>query len=169
MQTKLESVAKTDPLTNLLNRRGMEEKLTIEKARFERSNKTFSIILSDIDFFKKINDNHGHDAGDYILIETAKILEYSSRKQDEVCRWGGEEFLIVLPDTSMKGAVILAEKIRSAIEQNPFQFDGHTIPLTMSFGVQVFLKDLTINDCIKKADGFLYVAKEKGRNQVISP
>ncbi len=164
---ELELSANTDPLTKLLNRRGMADKLDNEKFRYERNKKAFSIILCDIDHFKKINDNYGHDAGDYILREVAKILNSASRKPDIFCRWGGEEFLALLPETDLKGGAILAEKLRATIEGNDFIFHSNKIPVTLSFGLCEFDETMTIDNCIKMADRCLYLAKEAGRNQLI--
>lgn len=168
VKKQLEKSCRTDPLTSLLNRRGMEEEMVFEKNRMERSGKPFSLILCDIDFFKNINDNHGHDAGDYVLTQTAKLIENISRKQDIVCRWGGEEFLLILPETDLKGADALAQKIRKSIESNTIIFNDHKIQLTLSLGVACIQSNDGIDDCIKKADLRLYLAKNSGRNKVVS-
>ena len=164
---ELELSANTDPLTKLLNRRGMAEKLDYEKFRYERNKKAFSIVLCDIDHFKKINDTYGHDAGDHVLKEVSKLLNDASRKPDVFCRWGGEEFLALLPETDLKGGAILAEKLRITIEEKLFEFNDHKIPVTLSFGLCEYEDSLTIDACIKKADRCLYLAKEAGRNQLI--
>ena len=164
---ELELSANTDPLTRLLNRRGMADKLDNEKFRFERNKKPFSIVLCDIDHFKRINDNYGHDAGDYILREVANLLNAVSRKPDTFCRWGGEEFLALLPETDLKGGAILAEKLRTTIEEQQFVFNNNSIPVTLSFGLSEFDETMTIDTCIKMADRCLYLAKEAGRNQLI--
>ncbi len=164
---ELELSANTDPLTRLLNRRGMADKLDSEKFRYERNKKPFSIVLCDIDHFKKINDNYGHDAGDYILKEVAKLLNSASRKPDTFCRWGGEEFLALLPETDLKGGAILAEKLRSTIEKHDFIFHTNKIPVTLSFGLCEYDETMTIDACIKLSDRCLYLAKEAGRNQLI--
>ena len=165
---ELEIASRTDPLTNLLNRRGMEEKLISEKDRMERSDNLFSLILCDIDFFKKVNDQYGHDAGDYILIQIAKNIEKYSRKQDVICRWGGEEFLLMLPETEIEGAVALAEKLRIQIAKDVQTFNSQKIPITLSLGVACMRKGQELDECIKQADLRLYAAKEGGRNIVIS-
>lgn len=159
--------ARTDPLTSLLNRRGVEEKLIYEKDRMERSGKTFSLILCDIDYFKKINDKYGHDGGDYILTQIAKTIEKQSRKQDVVCRWGGEEFLLLLPETELEGAASLAEKIRKQMEVNIQIFKSQKIHITLSLGVACMAGFGNVDDCIKKADLRLYAAKGGGRNRVV--
>lgn len=167
IKKQLEISSRTDPLTNLLNRRGMEEKLTSEKERWERSDKPFSLILCDIDFFKKVNDNYGHDAGDYILIQIAKNIKKHSRKQDVICRWGGEEFLLMLPETELNGAIKLAEKLRKKVEEDVHIFKNQKIHITLSLGIASIEKGVEIDDCIKKADLRLYAAKEGGRNKVV--
>lgn len=164
---QLEISSRTDPLTSLLNRRGIEEKLVSEKFRMERNKKPFSLILCDIDFFKKVNDQYGHDAGDYILTQVAENIKRPSRKQDVICRWGGEEFLLMLPETGLSGAVIFAEKLRKIVEEKVSVFKGLKIPVTLSLGVAEMEKDQQINDCIKQADLRLYSAKEGGRNKVV--
>lgn len=169
LKNQLELAAKTDPLTKLLNRRGIEERFVEEIARNSRSKKPFCLILCDIDFFKKVNDTHGHDAGDHILIEVALLLKKEVRKQDMICRWGGEEFLMVLPETSLEGGERLAEKIRSCIESQKPVFAGKDIPVTMSLGIAEFNeKSNDIDTIIKQADNCLYHAKKSGRNQSVS-
>ena len=169
LKNQLELAAKTDPLTKLLNRRGIEERFVEEISRNSRSKKPFCVVLCDIDFFKKVNDTHGHDAGDHILIEVALLLKKEVRKQDIVCRWGGEEFVMLLPETSLEGGEHLAEKIRSCIESQEPVFAGKDIPVTMSLGIAEFNeKNNSIDTIIKQADNCLYHAKKSGRNQVVS-
>jgi diguanylate cyclase (GGDEF)-like protein len=161
--------SKTDPLTSLLNRRGVMESLEIEAHRFERSKKCFSIVLSDIDHFKNVNDTYGHEAGDKILVEVGKIIRENCRKQDVASRWGGEEFLILLPETDLEGGKLLAEKIRKAIESNEFFYQEQKIPITMSFGLSIFFENSkNLEDCIRYADDCLYNAKKMGRNRVVN-
>ncbi len=168
LKKKLEISVRTDPLTDLPNRRGWSEKLDYEKIRYDRSQSPFTIIMGDIDHFKNINDTFGHDAGDHILAWIAKLLKDNSRKQDIVSRWGGEEFIILLPETDLGNGVILAEKLRTKIENEVFVYHDHEIPVTISFGLSVFnRKELTIDDVVKQADRCLYKAKDQGRNQVV--
>ncbi len=168
VKKNLEISSRTDPLTNLLNRRGMEIELASEQNRSERNKKLFSLILCDIDFFKKINDNYGHDAGDFILTQVSRNIEKHSRKQDIICRWGGEEFLLMLPETELSGAAELAEKLRTVIKEDVQVFKSQKIYITLSFGVAQMHKGRDINDCIKSADIRLYAAKGGGRNRVVS-
>ncbi len=164
---KLETIARKDPLTNLSNRRDMKEKILYEKNRFERSEKPFVIIMSDIDFFKQVNDKFGHDCGDYVLKTISNILFSSIRKQDIVGRWGGEEFILLLPETNLKGGKIVAEKIRKKIYKTEFIYQKNKIPIRMTFGVSVFKLHQEINECIIEADKALYKGKRNGRNKVV--
>lgn len=168
LKKKLEVSVRTDPLTDLPNRRGLAEKLEYEKIRFDRSKNPFTIIIGDIDHFKEINDTFGHDAGDQILTDIARMLKDNSRKQDIVSRWGGEEFIILLPETDLGNGAILAEKLRNKIEKETFVYQDKEIPVTLSFGLSVFnQKSLEIDDVIKQADKCLYEAKNSGRNKVV--
>jgi diguanylate cyclase (GGDEF)-like protein len=167
LNKKLEKAAKTDPLTGLINRRAFIAMTDHEKKRFARSKKPFSLIMCDIDHFKWINDSMGHDTGDYILIELAKLLLNSLRAQDTLCRWGGEEFIILLPETDLTGGKNLAEKLRKIIEAEKFHFNAQEITVTMSFGITSCEKDITIYTYIKEADECMYMAKKNGRNRVV--
>ena len=164
---KLELIAKTDPLTNLSNRRDMIEKIEHEQKRFGRNGKPFVLVMSDIDNFKSVNDRYGHDGGDFILESIAKLMQSVVRKQDVVGRWGGEEFLILLPETNLEGGRALAEKIRKNIAITPYVFSEKKIPLTMTFGVSVYNKPMDLDICVKKADEALYKGKKRGKNCVI--
>ena len=164
----LHSASRTDPLTGLPNRRDLWEKMGDEIVRFHRSKSIFSIIMTDIDNFKLINDHYGHNAGDYVLTEIAKIFNSNCREQDKPGRWGGEEFLIILPDTKVQGAVILAEKIRNQIEAHDFIYNDIKIKSTMSFGINSYNEVLTMGECLKVADEYMYQAKNLGRNRVVS-
>ncbi len=164
---KLDSLSRIDPLTKLSNRRDILENLEYEQAKYERFGKDFSIILGDIDFFKKINDQFGHDAGDCVLKVIADILKSSIRKIDHVARWGGEEFLALLTETNLSGAARVAEKIKITIEKHKYEFDKNPAQVTMSFGVACHAgKNGKTDGLIKTADKLLYKAKENGRNQV---
>jgi len=169
LKEQLEAASKTDALTELPNRRGLNENLDNEKLRFERNKKAFSIVLCDIDFFKKINDEFGHDAGDFVLVEVAKVLKTVARKQDIVGRWGAQEFLALLPETEGEGGIKLAEKLQGEIENHKFQFNQQSISITMSFGVTEYnSSEKDIDSCISKVDSLLHKAKEAGRNKVVS-
>lgn len=164
---RLEIIATTDPLTKLINRRELTKKLEEEQIRFERNNLAFSIIIADIDYFKKVNDTYGHNSGDFILKSVADILKNTSRKQDSVSRWGGEEFLLLLPETNAEGAAALAEKLRSKIENTTFETGEFQIKVTLTFGINVYDKTQNGDSLISKADSALYEGKQRSRNCVV--
>ena len=157
--------ATKDPLTGLFNRRKMIDFLEYEKERNRRGDTTYAIIICDIDHFKSVNDTHGHDCGDEILKQVAGVFEETVRKQDQISRWGGEEFLILLPETDEGGAVTLAEKIRRGIEEESFSCPEHSIKITMTFGVGMGEGEKDPDRCIKEADLALYHGKTSGRNR----
>ncbi len=170
LKEKFEESSKTDHLTKLPNRRAMMEKLVYEKFLFKRNKKPFVIIMADIDFFKKINDTYGHNVGDFILIKVAQIFKKCLRKTDLICRWGGEEFLFLLPETELQGGATLAEKLRTEVENEAFSYPPYNIPVTLSFGVTIFGEEtLDMDDCIRQADQNLYKAKKTGKNKVVFP
>ncbi|MBT4332611.1 MAG: sensor domain-containing diguanylate cyclase [Candidatus Cloacimonetes bacterium] len=165
---KLEKLSRADPLTELANRRALTESLEYEISRFGRNKENFSIILSDIDDYKQINDTFGHDAGDFVLVELAKLMTQSLRKQDVVGRWGGDEFLIILPQTNIAGGKLLGDKLRTKICERVFIFDEKIIKLSMTFGVSEYSGICSYDNCITNADKALYKAKELGKNKVIT-
>ncbi|MBW1646316.1 MAG: sensor domain-containing diguanylate cyclase [Deltaproteobacteria bacterium] len=164
----LEQAARIDPLTGLLNRRAFMMRLKEEKIRFLRSGRPFCLVMVDIDHFKKINDSFGHNAGDEILRKIAQLISNSLRSQDAVSRWGGEEFLLLLPETGLAGGRHAAEKLRRLISE--YQFPGGEQPLrvTISLGVAAYQGDLSLDACLKKVDDNLYLAKKRGRNLVVA-
>jgi len=143
----------------------MDECLENEFDRFKRVKIPFSILLIDVDKFKEVNDNFGHQVGDTILIELSKIFKENSRKIDIVGRWGGEEFLIICTNTDKDGAVVYAEKIRKKVEEFTF---SHIQKKTISIGVSEILENDTLPLLVKRADDNLYLAKDEGRNKTIS-
>ncbi|MBT3193956.1 MAG: GGDEF domain-containing protein [Verrucomicrobia bacterium] len=164
----LERLAKTDELTGLASRRAVLEHLELELQRFVRYRETFAVILCDIDHFKQFNDTHGHDCGDLVLQAVSEILLESGRKVDIAGRWGGEEFLLVLPATELEGAVEVAERLRKAVEAFRIDYDGSLLSITLSCGVAVWREGDGDHDAlIKRADICLYQAKEEGRNRVV--
>lgn len=160
--------ARSDPLTGLANRRSLCERFEQERQRSLRNGTPLSLILCDIDHFKSINDTHGHECGDYVLRKLADLLRTSVRAQDTVCRWGGEEFLLLLPDTDEKGATRLAEKLRRLMEEYMFSYHGMSISVTLCFGVHQCGREGHTDYHIRKADRKLYMAKEQGRNRVVA-
>ena len=166
LSKKYQLLAHFDPLTNLSNRRIAYDILKREQSRISRNKEVLSVLLCDVDHFKRINDQHGHNVGDTVLIELAKIFTEQVRKQDCVSRWGGEEFLFILPQTSAKNAAIIAEKIRSSVENHPINVQDIKIDVTICIGIAQFEESSHIDEVINSADKFLYLAKESGRNQV---
>ena len=167
LQEELKEQAIRDPLTGLYNRRYLYEVLAHEIARSERDQHPLSVILIDIDHFKKVNDMYGHQMGDTILVEISRLIESNTRESDIVCRYGGEEFLLVLPGASLNDAQQRAEQIRQMCMDKLFQNHGVDILLTMSLGVAALSKQGEhADEIISKADRALYVSKERGRNLV---
>lgn len=160
---KLEYLATTDELTGLYNRSRIENNVNDEVERSERYKRGLSIILLDIDNFKSVNDDYGHHVGDVILSEFASVLKDGIRKVDAVGRWGGEEFLIILPETNIKEAENIAEQIRKKIENHIFTVIKHK---TSSFGVSEYIQGDNSQSIINRADKALYKAKDCGRNTV---
>lgn len=167
-EEQLALAARADPLTGLMNRRAMLEQLEYQAARFQRSGTAFALILADVDHFKSINDTFGHDAGDQTLIEIAEQLRQNLRSQDLVARWGGEEFLVLLPDTDLKGGLVVAEDLREGVAAHTITIGDQGLQRTLSLGVAVFGAGQSFNDCIKAADKALYRAKVQGRNRVVA-
>lgn len=158
-----------DGLTRLTNRRSFIERGQSELSRAQRMGESpVACVMVDLDHFKKINDTWGHHAGDQVLVAASAIMMLSARPYDEVGRYGGEEFAILLPGATLESAVIVAERIREKIASTPVEVDGHTIVMTASFGVSCFpAGDIdNLNDLLKAADRALYAAKGSGRNRV---
>jgi len=159
--------ASTDQLTGLANRYHMMAIAEYEHERATRVESSYSFILGDIDHFKELNDTHGHECGDDILREIAERMRQAVRGQDLVARWGGEEFLIFLPDTSCEGARVLAEKLGEAISGAPFHYGDHELYVTITLGVSS-CGVADIETCIEQADRALYEGKSRGRNQTVT-
>ncbi len=159
----LEHLSSTDQLTSLANRRKLEEYLE-QKLKEANRGGFFSIIMIDIDKFKLINDTYGHEIGDHVLIHTAHLMQETIRNSDLLGRWGGEEFLLILPQTDLKGALIMAEQLRSKIYN--FTFENYPNHVSMSLGVTHYHNGDTHNTIVKRADNALYQAKNTGRNKV---
>lgn len=156
-------LSETDPLTKAYNRMKFTNSLNEEITRAMRYKHCLSIIMLDIDFFKKVNDNYGHDIGDSVLVEASSLIKENIRKIDIFARWGGEEFIILLPETEIKGASILAEKLRHCIENHEF----HSVKnITSSFGVTELIPEEDYSSFTKRVDEALYNAKKSGRNRV---
>lgn len=164
----MERLATFDALTKLYNRRKMREMLERERLRFERDKKPFVIAITDVDYFKNFNDAYGHDCGDYVLQEVSRLMKACLRKQDVIARWGGEEFLIMLPETELEGGVQAIDKMRETIANTRYRFGDNEFSVTMTFGVAVFDGSRHIDGCIKQADEVLYAGKRGGRNRVVA-
>jgi diguanylate cyclase (GGDEF)-like protein len=160
---RLSETARRDVLTGLLNRRGFEERLDAELARATRAERPVALILGDVDHFKTVNDQLGHPAGDAVLLRVAGVLEGIGRRGDTVARFGGEEFVFIVPDADADMAYELAERARVALERT---FADEPIPLTASFGAVAFPRDgTTAESLLATADRALYAAKHSGRNR----
>lgn len=164
-QEELKKLAISDPLTGLLNRLTLEESLTLAIQQHNRTGLPMTLVSIDIDHFKLINDQYGHDAGDTVLIQIAQLLKKRCRLVDKVYRLGGEEFLIILYNSSLPNAHIFASSIQETILANNFE---HGLSPTLSIGLAEIDKEKTWEECLRHADKNLYAAKEKGRNLVVS-
>ena len=153
-----------DQLTGLKNRRGFYD--FYEAYISSNDSDEHCVIMCDIDFFKKFNDTYGHNAGDAVLRHVANVFHSNIRVDDGVFRWGGEEFIFLLPHTDLDTAAGLAEKLRKTVEDSVCRFEDLELRVTMSFGVHTISPTLNVEDNVKAADEKLYQAKENGRNQV---
>jgi len=163
LESDLEKLATIDKLTQVYNRTKFHEAIKIEFERTKRYNHALSTIMFDIDHFKNINDTYGHAVGDYILQTLPRIVKGKLREIDYLVRWGGEEFVVIIPETDMVKAEVLAERIRKAVEGYQFNDVG---TVTISLGVTQFREDDSEDTLIKRADDAMYAAKGKGRNRV---
>jgi diguanylate cyclase (GGDEF)-like protein len=163
----LRYLAVTDTLTELPNRTLLYDNFARLKAMALRLKTPLSLMLMDLDHFKQVNDRHGHDAGDRVLREVADLLRKRLRKSDQVYRMGGEEFLILMPDTSLEQAARLAEQLRTRFEAMAVSFHGHSIPLTTSIGITEMTRpEEDFDALLRRADQNMYWCKKNGRNQV---
>ena len=165
---KMSLLLNLDPLTNIYNRRGFIFYADLEHRKYKHESKTFSIILFDIDFFKKINDRYGHNVGDQSLIFVANLLKHNLREFDIIARWGGEEFVVLLPSTKLAQAYEIADKLRQVLYESDVKVLGHKINLTISGGISEITNHTSLETCINSADKLLYEAKAQGRNKVIA-
>lgn len=162
---ELEKLATTDSLTNTYNRRKFNQQLNHEMERSRRHHHPLSLVIIDIDFFKSVNDQYGHAAGDDVLISMSKVMKTLMRKTDFICRIGGEEFGIILCDTDEGNAYDVAEKVRICIENTEFSISSQ---VTISAGIAEYNSDEVMNEFFKRADSALYEAKNTGRNRVFA-
>lgn len=167
LNKQLDLNSRTDTLTGLFNRRHIKEKIQDELKRFKRTGRSFAVIIGDVDHFKQVNDTYGHNGGDFLLRGVANELCNAVRDYDIVARWGGEEFLCLLPETDANIAISIAERMRSVIANKNFVWGGVNITIRMTFGVAIASQDDMEQQLITRADQALYEGKESGRNRVV--
>lgn len=163
----LEEVARIDPLTHLLNRRSMSIYMDQVEKEMKQGQKTFCVMMADIDDFKKVNDTYGHDCGDEVLIAVADIVSHCVREDDYVCRWGGEEILILVK-TDLALASQVAERIRQQIASKEIVHNGKVVQVTITLGVSEYRDGMSIQSMIEEADRNLYQGKRNGKNRVVA-
>ena len=164
----LSKLAITDALTRIMNRRGITVALLDAMAQSERYSAPLCVAMADIDHFKPVNDTYGHKAGDQVLTEIAGIFSDTLRMPDKVGRYGGEEFLIILPHTTLAGGRKIAERLRAAVSRWQFGIDGKKLKLTVSLGITQARKGEDLEQLLARVDQALYAAKNSGRNLVVA-
>ena len=163
-EKKIETLSQTDSLTNVYNRRYTTDFITQLN---KKDNRNYAMIILDLDYFKKVNDDYGHDVGDEVLRQVAKVLQRITREQDIAGRLGGEEFVLILPDLQLSDAMMIAERCRKEIENLSIELeDGQSLKITASFGIAISADDMRMDDVSRLADKALYLSKQKGRNTV---
>lgn len=165
-QRHLSKLAMTDPLTGLYNRRHILDVANYEAVQQKRIPSGLSVIIADIDYFKQINDTHGHDVGDAVLVAVSQTIRKSIREQDSAARWGGEEFLIVLPNTNLSDATLIADRIRENVAAITVPVAQQAISTSVTLGVSCYHIGESISNTIANADALLYKGKKAGRNRV---
>ncbi|GJM13759.1 MAG: hypothetical protein DHS20C12_21620 [Pseudohongiella sp.] len=165
---QLAALVRTDELTRLFNFRYFNQALSLEMERTRRSGQPTCLIMLDLDHFKSINDAYGHEAGNAVLGHIAALIQKTVRRLDIPCRYGGEEFTIILPDTTLRQGVRFANRLRLIIENSPTKASDALLGIEASFGVDVYTKgdQLTEKEFVEKVDSYLYLAKQEGRNKV---
>lgn len=161
---EIKRLSEEDYLTALFNRRKIHEVIESEIVRCKRYKGSFAVILLDIDNFKNINDNFGHNVGDKVLVQFSNILKQTIRESDIAGRWGGEEFIVICPETTINGALSLAEKLRNEIENSEFKIVSK---VTSSFGVACMEHDDSLQSLFQRVDEVMYLAKQAGKNKVV--
>ena len=164
MEEKLQKLATVDSLTGIYNRYKINEEIEIEIGRNKRYDESFALVMLDIDHFKRVNDTYGHEVGDYVLQEISTLVTKEIRESDRFGRWGGEEFMLILPKLSKQEALHVSEKLRSKIQSHDFKDIGH---ITISIGATVFESSDSKESLLKRTDDALYRAKDEGRNRVV--
>lgn len=155
-----------DSLTGTLNRRGLDQTLAREIARAHRGDGTLSIGMLDLDFFKKVNDDYGHEAGDQMLVHFSSLIKSVMRKSDALVRYGGEEFTVILPDTDARGAHFVLGRLQQLMSKTPMNYEGRQINTTFSAGIATLRADENGHALLRRADEALYSAKNSGRNLI---
>ena len=165
---RLAALVRTDELTGLYSFRYFYQALSLEMERTRRSGQPTCLIMLDLDHFKTVNDAYGHEAGNAVLVHISSLIKQSVRRLDVPCRYGGEEFTIILPDTNLIQGVSFANRLRLVIENSPVKTSDSQLEIEASFGVDVYLKgdQLLEKEFLEKVDSFLYLAKQEGRNKV---
>jgi len=168
---ELADMVRTDELTGLFNVRYFYQAVELEMERSRRTGQTTTLIMMDIDHFKDVNDKYGHEVGNRALAFVSKVLRHTIRRLDIPCRYGGEEFALILPDTPLSAGILFANRLRRTIESAAVDVGDQSIALTASFGVDVFRQDDSCSayEFIERVDSLLYEAKSAGRNQVRHP
>jgi diguanylate cyclase (GGDEF)-like protein len=165
---RLSALVRTDELTKLFNFRYFTLALSLEMERTRRSGQPTCLIMLDLDHFKYINDVHGHEVGNVVLSHISDLIRKAIRRLDIPCRYGGEEFTLILPDTTLEQGIRFANRLRVIIENTPVQTLSMQLEIGASFGVDVYARgdQISEKEFVEKVDGFLYLAKQEGRNQV---
>ena len=165
---RLSALVRTDELTKLFNFRYFTLALSLEMERTRRSGQPTCLIMLDLDHFKAINDVHGHEVGNIVLSHISDLIRKAIRRLDIPCRYGGEEFTLILPDTTLEQGIRFANRLRVIIENTPVQTLSMQLEIGASFGVDVYARgdQISEKEFVEKVDGFLYLAKQEGRNQV---
>ncbi len=165
---QLAALVRTDELTGLFNYRYFSQALSLEMERTRRSGQPTCLIMCDLDHFKSINDVHGHEVGNAVLSHVSNLIHKTTRRLDIPCRYGGEEFVLILPDTTLHQGVRFANRLRLIIENSSVKAGDLVLGIEASFGVDVYScgDQLTEKEFVDNVDGFLYIAKQEGRNRV---
>lgn len=167
MDRSLDLATRIDPMTGLANRRDIMEKMERELSRSERHRRAFSVMLVDLDNFKRLNERYGYNDGDDVLVEVARVLMGCVRNEDVCARWGGEEFLFLLTETNLEGASTLARKILDSISMTEFKANRPGIRITASIGLCEYKVGQSIYECVTRADQALRQAKQGGKNRFV--
>ncbi len=165
---QLAALVRTDELTGLFNFRYFQQALSLEMERTRRSGQPTCLIMCDLDHFKDINDVHGHEVGNNVLAHVSALIQKTIRRLDIPCRYGGEEFALILPDTTLRQGARFANRLRLIVENSPMKVGDNILTVEASFGVDVYVpgEELAEREFVERVDGYLYAAKQNGRNQV---